>query len=71
MLSRRAQAGWISTDTCNHSFRATGITACLEDPEARVELAQYMAGHADPKTTKLYGRCDEHVSLDEVERIGI
>ena len=42
----------LSTDICNHSFRATGITAYLENPEARVEVAQYLAGHADPKTTK-------------------
>ena len=27
-----------------------------------------MAGHGDPKTTRLYDRRDERVSLDEVER---
>ena len=52
-------------------FRATGITAYLENPEARVEVAQYLAGHADPKTTKLYDRRADRVSLDEIERIGI
>ncbi len=71
MLRRRAQAAGISTEICNHSFRATGITAYLENPEARVEVAQYLAGHADPKTTKLYDRRDDRVSLDEIERIGI
>ncbi len=71
MLRRRARTAGISTDVCNHSFRATGITAYLENPEARVEVAQYLAGHADPKTTKLYDRRAERVSLDEIERIGI
>ncbi|MCY3935869.1 MAG: integrase, partial [Chloroflexi bacterium] len=61
----------ISTDVCNHSFRATGITAYLENPEARVEVAQYLAGHADPKTTKLYDQRADRISLDEIERIGI
>ena len=71
MLRRRARAAGISADVCNRSFRATGITAYLENPEARVEVAQYLAGHADPKTTKLYDRRTDHVSLDEIERIGI
>ncbi|MDE2792160.1 MAG: hypothetical protein OXI81_17295 [Paracoccaceae bacterium] len=31
--------------------------------------AQDLAGHAAPKTTKLYGRRDDRVSLDEIERI--
>jgi len=30
-----------------------------------------MAGHADPKTTRMYDRRDEVVTLDEVEKIGI
>ena len=71
MIRRRARAAGISTDVCNHSFRATGITAYLENPEARVEVAQYLAGHADPKTTKLYDRRADRISLDEIERIGI
>ncbi len=48
MLRRRAVAAGISTDVCNHSFWATGIMAYLENPEARVEVAQYLAGHGDP-----------------------
>ena len=71
MIWRRARAAGISIDVCNYSFRATGITACLENPEARVEVAQYLAGHADPKPTKLYDRSDDRVSIDEIERIGI
>ena len=54
-----------------HSLRTTGITAYLEHPTARVEVAQYLAGHARTETTRLYDCREEHVSLDEVERIGI
>ncbi|MBN2369413.1 MAG: hypothetical protein JXO72_02885 [Vicinamibacteria bacterium] len=38
-------------DLCCHSCRATGITAFLEGG-SDVETAQYVAGHADPRTTK-------------------
>ena len=51
--------------------RAAGITAYHENPEARVEVAQYLAGHAKTETSKLYDRREERVLLDEVERIGI
>ena len=71
MIRRRTRAAGNSTNVCNHSFRATGITAYLKNPEARVEVAQYLTGHADPKTTKLYDRRDDRISLDEIERIGI
>ncbi len=56
---------------CNHTFRGTGITAFLEDPEAKLEHAQQMAAHADPKTTRQYERHRDEVSMDEVERTGI
>ena len=71
MLARRARAAGITTPVCNHSFRATGIIAYLEHPEARVEVAQYLASHAMTETTKLYDRREERVSLDEIERSGI
>ncbi|MEA3641545.1 MAG: tyrosine-type recombinase/integrase [Lamprobacter sp.] len=72
MVKRRAlQAGLETTGICNHTFRGTGITAYLENPEAKLEHAQQMAAHSDPKTTRLYDRRSDKVSLDEVERIGI
>lgn len=71
MVRRRAKKAGISEDICNHTFRGTGITSYLKNENSRLELAQQMAGHADPKTTKLYDRRDEEVSLDEVERIDI
>jgi hypothetical protein len=33
------------------------------------EMAHYMAGHADPRTTKLYDRRRHQVTRGEVERI--
>jgi integrase len=72
MVKRRArEAGIDAPGICNHTFRGTGITAYLESPEAKLEHAQRMAAHADPKTTRLYDRRGDQLSMDEVERIGI
>ena len=71
LVKRRAKAADISTEVCNHTFRGTGITAYLSNDTSKLELAQQMAGHADPKTTKLYDRRSDEISLDEVEKIGI
>lgn len=68
MVKRRALAAGIGTQVCNHSFRATGITEYLRNG-GKVEVAQQMAGHSDPRTTKLYDRRHDEISLDEVERI--
>jgi integrase len=72
MVRRRAsQAGIETQGICNHTIRGTGITAYLENLEAKLEHAQQMAAHADPKTTRLYDRRSDEVSMDEVARIGI
>jgi integrase len=72
MVKRRAaKAGIETAGICNHTFRGTGITAYLENPEAKLEHAQRMAAHSDPKTTRLYDRRSDAVTMDEVERIGI
>jgi integrase len=54
--------------TCCHTFRATGITAYLSNG-GTLEHAQQIAGQASPKTTKLYDRTADAVTLDEIERI--
>jgi hypothetical protein len=51
---------------CCHSFRATGITAYLKNG-GRLEIAQQMANHESSRTTGLYDRRGDEVSLDEVE----
>jgi hypothetical protein len=52
----------------NHSLRATGITAYLKNG-ATLEKAATMANHASTRTTQLYDRRRNEVSLDEIERI--
>jgi integrase len=69
MIGRRAAAG-IATKLGNHSFRATGITAYLKNG-GTLEKAVAMANHASTRTTQLYDRRRDELSLDEVERIVI
>jgi integrase/recombinase XerD len=70
MIKRRAQAIRLPEEICNHTFRATGITAYLENGGA-IGHAQQIANHESPKTTKLYDRTSDQITLDEVERIAI
>ena len=70
MIQRRAKAAGIQTRIGNHTFRATGITAYLKN-SGRLETAQHIANHESPRTTKLYDRRQDEISLDEVERIAI
>lgn len=70
MIRRHADAAGIETKICNHTFRATGITAYLKN-KGTLETAQQIANHASPRTTKLYDRRQDEISLDEVERIAI
>jgi site-specific recombinase XerD len=70
MIQRRAADADIETAIGCHTFRATGITDYLTNG-GRIEVAQRMAGHSNAKTTGLYDRRSDDISLDEVERIGI
>ena len=70
MVQRRAVAAGIGTRIGNHSFRATGITAYLKSG-GTLENAAAMANHASTRTTQLYDRRCDDISLDEVERIRI
>ncbi len=70
MVQRRAKSAGIATHISNHTFRATGITAHLKNG-GKLEHAQAMAAHSSTRTTQLYDRRSDEVSLDEVERIGI
>src|SRR5277367_3844727 len=67
MIQRRSKSGEIATKICNHTFRATGLTAYLKNG-GTVENAAPMANHASTRTTQLYDRRAEEVTLDEVER---
>jgi site-specific recombinase XerD len=68
MIRRRASTAGILTKIGNHSFRATGITEYLKNG-GKLEIAQQMANHESARTTGLYDRRDDGVSLDEIERI--
>ena len=70
MIQRRAAEAGIRTKIGNHSFRATGITEYLRNG-GKLEIAQQMANHESARTTGLYDRRSDQVSLDEVERIVI
>jgi integrase/recombinase XerD len=70
MVRRRANAAGIQTKIGNHTFRATGITAYLKNG-GKLEIAQQIAAHESSRTTGLYDRRDDDVTLDEIEKIGI
>lgn len=68
MIQRRAVIAGIDTAVSNHTFRATGITAYLKNG-GTLEKAAAMANHSSTKTTQLYDRRSDDVTLDEIERI--
>jgi integrase len=68
MVQRRAGAADIATKIGNHTFRATGITAYLKNG-GTLERAATMANHSSTRTTQLYDRRSDEVTLDEVERV--
>ena len=70
MIQRRAKAAGIKTKIGNHSWRATGITAYMKNG-GLLEHAQQLANHSSPRTTKLYDRRQDEISLDEVEQVVI
>jgi site-specific recombinase XerD len=70
MIRRRAASAGIATKIGNHTFRATGITAYLKNG-GTLEKAAAMAKHASTRTTLLYDRRHDEVSLDKVERVVI
>jgi site-specific recombinase XerD len=70
MVQRRAAHLGLRVRVGCHTFRATGITAYLE-AGGTLENAQAMAAHESPRTTKLYDRTGDEITLDEVERIAI
>ena len=70
MVRRRTTEAGLNGKLGCHMFRATGITAYLE-AGGTLENAQAMAAHESPRTTKLYDRTGDEITLDEVERITI
>ena len=70
MIKRRCEAAEIGSAANCHTFRATGITAYLLNG-GTIEGAQAIAAHESPRTTKLYDRTSDEITLAEIERISI
>ena len=70
MIKRRVKAAGLGTAANCHTFRATGITAYLLNG-GTLERAQAIAAHESPRTTKLYDRTADEVTLEDIEKIGI
>jgi integrase/recombinase XerD len=70
MVKRRAKAVSLPETIGCHTFRATGITTYLKNG-GTIEGAQAIAAHESPRTTKLYDRRDDKVTVKEVSRIAI
>jgi integrase len=68
MVVRSVRDAGLLTRLGCHSFRATGITVYLLNG-GLLEYAQQMAAHESARTTKLYDRRNDQVTLDQVERI--
>ena len=69
MIKRRVTAVGLGEANC-HTFRATGITAYLLNG-GTLERAQAIAAHESPRTTKLYDRTADEVTVEDIEKIGI
>jgi site-specific recombinase XerD len=70
MIKRRGRGRGLPPGICCHTFRATGITDYLENG-GTIEKAQAIAAHESPRTTKLYDRTEDAITLAEIERIRI
>ena len=70
MIKRRARNVGLPDEITAHSFRGTGITEYLRNG-GDLETAARIAGHESTRTTQLYNRVHEELSLDEIERIHI
>ncbi len=70
MVKRRLKDIGLPARLSPHSFRVTTITDLLEQG-VPLEDVQRLAGHADPRTTRLYDRRDNKITRNIVERISI
>jgi len=70
MMKRRIRSAGLPARLSPHSFRVTTITDLLSQG-VPLEDVQHLAGHADPRTTRLYDRRQRKVTRNIVERISI
>ena len=70
MIKRRVRQAGLPHDIFCHAFRATGTANYLQNG-GTIEKAQQIAAHESRRTTKLYDRTSDQLTLDEIEKIQI
>ena len=70
MIKRRARRAGLPAGVCAHSFRGKPGSEYLRNG-GDLKVATRIAGNASTRTTQLYNRLPEEISLDEIERIHI
>lgn len=70
MMKRRLRDAGLPGHFSPHSFRVSVVTDLLEQ-NVPLEDVQHLAGHADPRTTRLYDRRRRTVTRNIVERISV
>ena len=70
MVKRRLQDAGLPGQISPHSFRVAVATDLLTQ-DVPLEQVQYLLGHADSRTTKLYDRRKRQVTRNVVERISV
>ena len=70
MLKRRLKDARLPDIFSPHSFRVLVVTDLLTQ-DVPLEDVQYLAGHANPKTTQIYDRRRRRVTRNIVERISV
>jgi site-specific recombinase XerD len=70
MVKRRMADAGLPARLCSHSFRVTTITDLLSQG-VPLEDVQHLAGHVDPRTTRLYDRRQRRITRNIVERISV
>lgn len=70
MIKRRLRTAGLPSHLSPQSFRVATVTDLLTQGVS-LEDVQYLAGHADPRTTRLYDRRQKQVTRNTVERISI
>jgi site-specific recombinase XerD len=70
MVKRRLRDAGLPSHLSPHSFRVATVTDLLTQ-QVPFEDVQYLAGHSDPRTTRLYDRRQQQVTRNTVDRISI
>ena len=70
LVKRRLAAAGLPTHLSPHSFRVAVATDLLQQA-VPLEDVQFLLGHSDPRTTRLYDRRQRQVTRNIVERISV